>query len=120
MSETEEDKERQYQVVVTQKDIRDIKQEVAALSDKVNDVHTAIIGSPLAKDGGMVRRLLDCENGVLQVKEHLVMVEKGMQEKIEEAKRANLKSALYIKIIWGLGASVLTGLFTLLYFYFKK
>jgi hypothetical protein len=121
MSENTEEKERQYQVVVTQKDIRDIKQEVASLSNKVNDVHTAIIGSPLAKDGGMVQRLLDCEAGVEHVKEQVVLVEKEMQEKIEEAKRANLKSELYIKIIWGLGGSLAAGVFTtIMYLYFKK
>lgn len=109
--DNKEEKEERYQVTVTQKDIRDIKQEVGTLSGKIDEVHSALIGSPLAKDGGMVQRLLDCENGIEEVKEDLVLVEKTMQEKIEEAKLANMKSELYIKIIWGLGGTICAGVF---------
>jgi len=112
--ESKEEKEERYQVTVTQKDIRDIKKEVADLSGKVNDVHTAIIGSPLAKDGGMVQRLEDCEKSVERVSEKLENFEKDLQER-------TLKSELYIKIIWGLGGSIAAGIFTsLLYYIFKK
>jgi glucose-6-phosphate isomerase len=114
MGETTDEKEARYQVTVTQKDIRDIKKEVADLSNKVNDVHTAIIGSPLAKDGGMVQRLEDCEKEVETVKDKLEAFEKELQER-------TLKSELYIKIIWGMGGSIAAGLFTsLLYYIFKK
>lgn len=112
--ETRGEKEDRYQVTVTQKDIRDIKKEVADLSGKVNDVHTAIIGSPLAKDGGMVQRLEDCEKNVEDVRQKLEDFEKELQER-------TLKSELYIKIIWGLGGSIAAGLFTsVLYYFFKK
>jgi len=113
--------DKEQQVAVTQSDIREIKRDVTDLSMKVNEVHAALIGSSLAKDGGMVQRLMDCEQEVEHVKEKLVTVERTMQEKIEEAKRANLKSELYIKIIWGLGGSICAGVFTtIMYFYFKK
>lgn len=108
------EKEEHYQVAVTQKDIRDIKNEVAGLHNKVNDVHTAIIGSPLAKDGGMVQRLEDCERQVDQVNKRIDLVDKELQDR-------TLKSELYIKIIWALGGCIFTSLFTfLLYYVFKK
>lgn len=113
--------DKDQQVAVTQSDIREIKRDVNDLSTKVNEVHAALIGSSLAKDGGMVQRLVDCEHGVEQVKVKLVDVERTMQEKIEEAKRANMKSELYIKIIWGLGGTICCGVFSvIMHYYFKK
>lgn len=89
------------QVAVTQGDIRAIKKEVEVVSGKVNDVHQALIGSPLSKDGGMVQRLQECEQNVEELRDKIVAIEMNHE-----------KSALYLKIIWGLGGVVLTALIT--------
>lgn len=94
--ESKEEKEDRYQVVTTQKDIRDIKKEVADLSNKLADVHTAIIGSPLAKDGGMVQRLADNENSVSEISRRLDALELGLKQK-----------EFYVRVIWGLIAFVI-------------
>jgi hypothetical protein len=83
------------QVAVTQNDIRAIKKEVEQVSGKVNEVHQALIGSPLAQDGGMVRRLHDCEKDL-----------DALREKITVMERNNVKSELYVKIIWGVSGGL--------------
>lgn len=89
--ESKEEREDRFQVVTTQKDIRDIKKEVADLSNKLADVHTAIIGSPLAKDGGMVQRLADNEDAVSNLNKRLDNLELGLKQK-----------EFYVRVIWGL------------------
>jgi hypothetical protein len=86
------------QVAVTQGDIRAIRRDVELVSEKVNDVHQALIGSELAKDGGMVKRLMDCENEVDK-----------LREKLSDIEASNEKSVFYLKIIWALGGAILTG-----------
>lgn len=91
----EEDEINHKQVAVTQGDIRTIKREVEIVSDKVNDLHQAIVGSPLSKDGGMVQRIKDCEINLDKIK-----------EEIEEIEKNNIKSNLYLKIIWGMCGAI--------------
>src|SRR4051812_32402484 len=94
--ESKDEKEERYQAATSQKDIRDIKKEVADLSNKLADVHTAIIGSPLAKDGGMVQRLADNESAVGELAKRLGDLELGLKQK-----------EFYVRVIWGLIAFVI-------------
>jgi len=89
----------EFQVAATQGDIRAIKKEVEIVSAKVDDVHQALIGSELSKDGGMVKRLLYCESEVENIKNQINSIEKQHE-----------KLAFYLKIIWGLGGVVLTAI----------
>lgn len=84
------------QVAVTQNDIRAIRKEVETVAGKVNDVHQALIGNSLAKDGGIVQRLHDCERDV-----------EALQAKVVSIEKDNVKSSLYMRIIWGLAGIII-------------
>lgn len=107
--------EERYQVVAAQKDIRDIKNEVAVLSSKFDSLHTAIVGSQLAKDGGMVQRLVDLE---LELK-NLELEMKTLKTQVEEADLNNQQNQFYIRIIWALASVIATTIFIELVRYFS-
>lgn len=87
----DEQKEERYRAAVTQGDIREIKRDVTDLAQKVGEVHAALIGSSLVQDGGLVKRLKDCEDSV-----------EVLRVKIDEAELAATKREFYVRVIWGL------------------
>lgn len=100
----------QEKVAITQSDIREIKQEMYELKDTVQDIHACLIGSPLGKDGGLVKRIEECEQRQTQ-----------FEQKIERMSVKAIKSEFYLKVIWALGGSIASIIFTsVMYYYFKK
>lgn len=85
------------QVQTTQKDITIIKKEVMDLTTVLHEVKTAIVGSTLGKDGGLVSRIIALE-------EDVELIRKELQEKDVNDAKANL----YLKIIWGMGGLILS------------
>ena len=94
-----ESEKEQLQVAVTQNDIRAIRKEVETVAEKVNDVHQALIGNSLAKDGGIVQRLHDCERDVEFLRTKVIDIEKN-----------NVKAGVYMKVIWGMAGIILAAL----------
>jgi len=56
-----DDQEERYQVVASQRMIRGMREEVTNLGVMVKEVRDALKGSDLAKDGGIVQRVVDLE-----------------------------------------------------------
>lgn len=109
MEEKEAQKDERYRVAVTQGDIREIKRDVTDLAQKVGEVHAALIGSPLVKDGGIVKRLSDCEASV-----ELLLT------KVQEAENAGKRRDRYINWIWGLVSFIVGSVFVELLRYFSN
>ena len=101
-SSQREEKEKQYRVAVTQGDIREIKRDVTQLTTKINDIHVAFVGSPLAKDGGIMKRIEDLEVGV-----------KENRKAIETFEMNNKERMFYTKWIWGIGGALALALITI-------
>ena len=87
------------QVQVTQEDIRIIKHDVSKLSTTLEKVHTAIVGSELGKDGGLVQRVVEVEIEAISLSERIKIIE---NEKI--------KSDVYKKITFFLAGGVVSAL----------
>ena len=104
-----EQKEQQYRVAVTQGDIREIKRDVTELAVKVNDIHVAFIGSKLADDGGIMKRIKDLEEGVEKNKERIDAFELSTKEKL-----------FYLRIIWGIGGALALAIITIVGHIFLK
>lgn len=85
---------------VTQQDIQQIKEQVSDLSGKLNEVHTALVGSNMAKDGGLIQRVIDGETELADLKKRIETIEfeKGQDR-------------FYIKVIWGLGGTLIAFIF---------
>lgn len=96
------DKEQQYRVAVTQGDIREIKRDVTDMQQKVNELHTAFVGSTLSKDGGILKRIEDLEIALEENKQRIDAFEVNNKERM-----------LYIKWIWGIGGALGLALITI-------
>lgn len=103
--------EQEKQVPVTHDDIREIKRDMNGLSAKVSEVHAALIGSPLVRDGGLVKRLQECEDGLDK-----------LQERVMQSETAAKQREFYIRWIWGLVAFVVGTVFVefIRYFFHDK
>lgn len=90
--------------------IQDLKKQVSQLATKVDDVHYALIGNSMTKDGGLIQRVIDCEK------------EQGaIHEKLDRLERKNIKGELYLKWMWGLGSALGMSVFLeILHYAFKK
>lgn len=97
---TEEEKKR---FISMEQDIHEIKL-------GMKDISTALLGSPLTKDGGLVKRIVE-----LELKAEI------LESKIEEQDKKTTKIELYQKIMWtsigGVGMAVVS---YVLQFIFKK
>ena len=76
--------------------MEDIKEEFKALESKVSDikitldqVHGAIIGNPLSKDGGMAERLHEAEEKLIE-----------LENRLETAEKKQIKYNVYTVIMW--------------------
>ncbi len=74
-------------------------QKMNDLKSKVDKIYVALLGSELAKDGGLIQRVLDAEAEILVLK-------RDMQTQKEQ----ETKNSLYVNIIWAMGASIGTGI----------
>lgn len=75
----------------------EVKQEVRKLAVKLGKVHDALIGNEINKDGGIVKRLTDAEEGLAVVQASIVKIEK------EAAKKG-----VYVNIIYLMGGGLVT------------
>lgn len=74
-------------------------QKMNDLKNKVDKIYVALLGSELAKDGGLIQRVLDAEAEILILKRD------DATQKLNDT-----KTALYVKIIWGMGGMIVTSL----------
>lgn len=83
-------------------DIKAIKEDVSKVGGQVREMYTALMGSEIGKDGGLVKRIVGLEEENIE-----------LRKEIQEMKMEAAKAGLYIKIIWGMAgalASTLTAL----------
>lgn len=99
---------KEVQVEYTQHDIREIRVKVEGLSKTLMEVHTALIGNPMAKDGGLIQRIVDSEGEIQTLKDKIAAIEKE-----------RTSSALYLKIIYLLGGLLFAGIVGLIEHYIK-
>lgn len=78
----------------TERDIR-----MDNMEKKVNQIYQALIGSDLAKDGGLIKRVIDME----------VEIE-TLRIKLEKQTQQDQKTELYVKIMWAMAGVIGSGL----------
>lgn len=83
-----------------QTDIQSIKTEISRMDKKMDKVMVALMGSDLAKDGGLISRIAELEDD-----------NEALRRELDAVKVTNQKIELYQKIIWALGGSIASGVF---------
>lgn len=102
--------EEKRQFTHMQTDIEQIKISMAGLGNKVDKMYLALMGSEIAKDGGLVGRIEDLEKDVHEIKDQLT-----------EIKADASRNRWHVNVMWGASGAVVMALFSLLLSYlFKK
>lgn len=77
-----------------------IEKQVYDIKKLLSQVHDAIIGNPLSRDGGMARRLHDVEKQM-----------ENLETQITETKMKQAKQNIYVIIMWTSLGGVATAIF---------
>jgi predicted transcriptional regulator len=102
--------EEKRQFTHMQTDIESIKISMTSMGSQVDKMYLALMGSEIAKDGGLVGRIEDLENDVREIKDQLTDI----------TAEAN-KSRWHVHVMWGASGAVAMALFSLMLSYlFKK
>lgn len=87
-----------------------LEKKVEDIAGKLDEVHYALMGSALAKDGGMIRRLMECEEGLEDI--HRMIIQRD--ESIAAKEKKQIKVNVQTNLIWAGVASFLTWLVSVL------
>jgi hypothetical protein len=90
-------------------EITEIKSDVADIKKKLAEMYTALMGSSLTKDGGLVNRVIESENQI----ELLTL-------RITEIEKNGHKHKLYLSIIWAIGGAIGTSIILAIISHFIK
>lgn len=91
-------------------ELRLLEKEFSEIKEILNEVHTAIIGNPLTKDGGMIARLVTAEQ----------QLEK-LELRVNDAEKKQIKYNVYTKLMWLLSGGIISIVFAyILELIFKK
>jgi hypothetical protein len=102
--------EEKRQFTHMQTDIQQINVHMTSLGTKVDKMYLALMGSDIAKDGGLVGRIEDLEQNVHEIKEQLT-----------DIKADASKNRWHVNVMWGASGAVAMALFSLFLSYiFKK
>ena len=93
-----------------QTDIETIKHQMTIQGSQLDKMYYAIMGSELARDGGLVGRIEDLEKDTKDIKDTLI-----------EIKADASKNRWHVNVMWGASGAVIMALFSLFLSYiFKK
>lgn len=79
--------------------MQQVKADVHEMGKKVDKIFTALTGSDMMNDGGLIGRVYRMEKG-----------QRKLEEELEELKRKNIKLAIYQRITWSLAGGGLTAI----------
>lgn len=83
------------------KDLELLENEIRTMKGLLSEVHQAIIGNPLTKDGGIAMRLFQTEAAVERLEENLMNAERRLESRTIENEKKQIKYALQTKVLWG-------------------
>ena len=95
-----------------EQDVHEIKNKVASMAMEMqlmHKIHESLVGNDISKDGGLVERVIKNENKI-----------EILEGRIEDVEKKEDQKQLYVKIIIGFGASLLTLIATLIVKFYLK
>lgn len=81
-------------------EFKKLKTQVSSIEDTLLEVHGAIVGNPLSKDGGLTARLAEAEKEIEEIKEHVDEMERKQIMDLLNTEKAHLKTEIHTKIMW--------------------
>lgn len=91
-------------------ELKSLKERFNEIKEILNEVHSAIIGNPLTKDGGMAARLIMAEEELERLK-----------VTVSEIDKKQIKYNLYTRLMWVMGGAIISIVFAyILQLIFKK
>jgi hypothetical protein len=74
---------------VSKSEFLKLESSVSEIKQTLNQVHDAIVGNPLSKDGGMAERLTEAEKKLVQ-----------LEDRLELAEKKQIRYNVYTVIMW--------------------
>ena len=99
----------QEEILKTRRGIRLMKMDVIEIKTDITSIKTALIGSELTQDGGLVKRMYETESRVDKMDVRL-----GILENNDE------KKGIYIKILWTVAGAILGAFVVSVFTHFIK
>ena len=97
-------------------EFKKLKSQVSGIEDILHEVHGAIVGNPLSKDGGMQARLFQAEKDIEVLSKHVDEMEKKQIKDLLNTEKGQLKTSIHTTIMW----SALTGAAALIFAYIMQ
>lgn len=85
---------------ITKAEFKTLESKVSDIKTTLDQVHGAIIGNPLSKDGGMAERLHEAEEKLVE-----------LETRLETAERKQIKYNIYTIIMWACIGAVAMAIF---------
>lgn len=86
----------QEKIDTTRVRISGIKDDVNLIKASMLEIHIALLGSPLTKDGGLVARIIENESRIDK-----------LTIRVSEIENREDKQNFYIAMIWGVGVAII-------------
>lgn len=84
-----------------------IREEVRKIGSKVDELYSALIGSRVTKDGGLVKRVQEQEQDLEEFKVSMTL-------RMESLEKQKIKTAAYVHILYAAAGAVAMAIFTLI------
>jgi hypothetical protein len=97
-------------------EFRRLKSQVSSIEGTLLEVHGAIVGNPLSKDGGLTARLTQAEVEIELIKGHVDDMEKKQIKDLLQTEKTQATQEVYTKVMW----SALGGVAMLILAYILK
>ena len=104
----------QEEVLKTRAGIRLMKQDVLGIKTDITEIKTALLGSQLTQDGGLVRRMVETEINVEKLAARMTEIEKWQALQNEEEARKKERIKKWNRVWWLAVAAAITTSITLL------
>ena len=88
--------------------IEEIRKELQKVQTKMDDIHSALIGNPITKDGGLVYRVIEGEVQIERLNDRINEVEEKQNNRMIELEKDKAKQGIYIGIIWACGGGLVS------------
>lgn len=99
-------------------EMEQMRQELRALEGKFNEiknmlkeVHAAITGNPLTKDGGIIARLSSAEEELNRLEANFIKAERGFEKRMIDFEKNQMKYNFRTGMMWAFGGAVVMAIF---------
>jgi hypothetical protein len=94
---------------IMKQDVESIKKDFTEMKSKLNEMYYSLIGSPMSKDGGIIKRVENLE----EFKAHIQAGHEIIKDRLDELDVKTRKRELWLSMVWLALGFIASSIFTL-------